>query len=698
MLVVTPWGLDLSAVWRQAVLQGIARDVRWCMAISGPVLRVTDSRRTYSRRFVEIDLAAALLEEGTFAVLWGLLRGDALRPDSARGPLLDRAIALSEQHRIEVRGSLQSGVREALSLFAHAFASARAAKRGGGQRHYARAAGVPGPKDFADESLIVIYRLLFLLFAEARGLVPKWHPVYRDSYTIESLRSAVEGSGPAAGLWEALQAISRLAQRGCHAGSLRVVPFNGALFSPAGAPLADSVALDDRVVKNAVLALTTRRGEGGRQRIAYADLGVEQLGGVYEQLLDVDVSRATSTGGNERRKATGSFYTPRSLTEYVVRRTLAPLVQDATPEQILALRVLDPAMGSGAFLVAACRYLAWSYELALIRSGTGAAGDIGQADRAGFRRLVAQRCLFGVDLNPMAVQLGRLSLWLATLSADRPLTFLDHRLRTGDSLVGAAPWDIRRQPPPGRSTGRPTALPLLASAGLEEALASTTAIRNGLASGPDDTLAQVRAKEQILTRLHTADSALTRWKEVADLWCSGWFVDSSARGALRTAFQPLADGILSGRPQLPDALRARLLARICRSRAGPAVLPLAARVPRSLLRRLRRGSRGSRVRRGHRKPAVGDGARRPRLRGRAGRGAGRGSANLVLREDSGHLSSAGGRPRQPLPAVRRTRLVAHPHARPHRARPAVRPRYRPGVGAPPPRAARANGNRHAARL
>jgi hypothetical protein len=95
-------------------------------------------------------------------------------------------------------------------------------------------------------------------------------------------------------------------------------------------------------------------------------------------------------------------------------------------------------MGSGAFLVAACRFLAREYESALVRSGACHAADIGDADRAGIRRTIAERCLYGVDLNPMAVQLARLSLWLATLAADRPLSFLDHRLQVGDSLLGTS--------------------------------------------------------------------------------------------------------------------------------------------------------------------------------------------------------------------------------------------------------------------
>ena len=248
--------------------------------------------------------------------------------------------------------------------------------------------------DVLDESLIVIYRVLFLLFAEARGLVPSWHPVYRDGYTIEALRRQLRDPATPGGLWEALQAISRLAQRGCRAGTLRVPPFNGRLFSPANAPLADSTPLDDRVVSRALGALTTRKGPRGPEPISYADLGVEQLGAVYEHLLDYDLAGGAAAPAalvaTGRRKATGSFYTPRSLTEFLVRRTLAPIVHDAASERILALRVLDPAMGSGAFLVAACRYLATAYEQALVREGVLAAADVVEDDRARFRRAIAQ--------------------------------------------------------------------------------------------------------------------------------------------------------------------------------------------------------------------------------------------------------------------------------------------------------------------
>jgi hypothetical protein len=265
-LLVTEWGRDPAAAWRDAVRQGIARSVRWCFCVTGPVVRVVDARRTYSRRFAEFDLEASLHDPAGFGVFWGLLRADAF--PSNRGPLLDAAVEASEHYRAEVRASLQHGVHAALICLLRAFGSVRRGNR------------ASPPEVLFEESLVVIYRILFLLFAEARGLVPKWHPIYRGSYTIESLRTPVEMLARPRGLWEALQAIARLAHRGCRAGTLRVPPFNGRLFSPAHAPLAESAALDDGAVREALLALTTRAGRDGRQRIAYADLGVEQLGGV----------------------------------------------------------------------------------------------------------------------------------------------------------------------------------------------------------------------------------------------------------------------------------------------------------------------------------------------------------------------------------------------------------------------------------
>lgn len=159
----------------------------------------------------------------------------------------------------------------------------------------------------------------------------------------------------------------------------------------------------------------------------------------------------------EERRRSGSHYTPRELTEPIIATTLRPVLEALgpapTPEQLLDLRICDPAMGSGAFLVGACRYLGDQLVDAWQRSGTTPAMPVDEDPQLYARRVVAQRCLFGVDRNPFAVQLAKLSLWLVTLAREHPFTFLDHALRSGDSLVGltraqiaAFHWDLNEQP------------------------------------------------------------------------------------------------------------------------------------------------------------------------------------------------------------------------------------------------------------
>lgn len=483
---------------------------RWWIGTNGITIRILDVGRAYSHRAIDIDVERAAGEDAALAAIARLLEFDAAAPL----PALTALVEASERHRADVGRSLQAGVESALIGLVGGFAGRT---RRAGTLEAALA-----------DALTVVYRLLFLLFAEARGLVPHWHPVYRDSYTIESLRPAAEGRGAPAGLWESLQAIARLAHRGCTAGSLRVVPFNGRLFAPAAAPLADSRPLDDAIVRDVLLALTTRPAVQRRERISYADLGVEQLGAVYERVLEYTPTRAGSRiamAATGRRKRTGTFYTPRAMTEYLVRRTLAPLVRGASPETILSLRVVDPSMGSGAFLVAACRFLAAAYEDALIREGTVTRGDLSPADRAAFRRAVAQRCLFGVDANPTAVQLARLSLWLCTLASDRPLTFLDHHLRCGNSLAGASLADVLSRPPSRQARRAPSERQgrlfdeRQAAAGVSLAVG----IRLAVTREGDDTAAIVRRKERALERLDGAEGPLKTWRDVADAWCAAWF-------------------------------------------------------------------------------------------------------------------------------------------------------------------------------
>ena len=557
-IIVTSWAEPLDPLWRLAVTQALQRCAVWCVLFDGLRLRLIDASRLYARRYVEFDLDLVLDHPIAFAAFWRVFSATSLTADPDDPSSLHALVAASDRHAAGVCQSLRDGVLDASAHVLRALLVNGRRRRG----------SPPGANAAFEQALTIVYRMLFLLFAEARSLVPLWHPVYRDSYSLEALRDLADDPafanrpGAAVAFWDALRAIARLAHAGCRAGDLRVTPFNGRLFAPARTPLAERRDLDDESARQAVRALSSRptSDRAGRERIAYRDLGVEQLGAVYETLLDYE---PTGHGdavrlecGSGIRKATGTFYTPQPIADYLVRRTLAPLVRDAAPAQILELRVVDPAMGSGAFLVAACRYLAAAYESALVRSGGCHAGDLGPSERSAIRRAIAERCLYGVDLNPMAVQLGRLSLWLATLAADRPLSFLDHRLQVGDSLLGA--WVASLRHPPARA--RRVELPLFADDGVAGALRDALPVRFLLESTPNDTLDQVKAKERAFASLTDRDARLSRWKRVADLWCAAWFRTENTPPP--TAFGALSDAVLKGRGSLPAALTDRFLAAV----------------------------------------------------------------------------------------------------------------------------------------
>jgi hypothetical protein len=545
-VAVVPWNEPLDHVWRYVVLGGILADARWCLCSNGVSLRIVDARRTWSRHFLELNLALVASEPLARTVLWSLIRAETL---GCRGePLLDRARLLSDRHGNAVSKVLGDGMIDALSRVYSALSAGRPQRL---------------PQTLFEQSLTVLYRIVFLLFAEARGLVPMWHPIYRDRYTIEAIVETLLAGKRHRGTWRTILAISRLAHAGCSAGELTVTAFNGRLFSPSYSVAFDRTPVADDVLAEALMSVaTTRTRAQGRTRLSYADLDVEQLGAVYERVLEYEPAArpdAALRRTRELRRSSGTFYTPRTVVAFLVRQTLEPLVRGRSSNEILALRVVDPAMGSGAFLVGACRYLARATEEALIREGRWHPGDITAADRASVRREVAQRCLYGVDLNPMAVQLARLSLWLATLASDKPLTFLDHHLVCGDSLVGAGINDILRQPPgtPARTRQR-GALPLFEYGGLANTIQHAVATRLRLASDPDDSAAIVLAKEKTLAALSAGGSPLSRWSTVLDLWCACWFWGNEPRpgGPL---FADLSNRLLDRPSTLPERTSRRFL-------------------------------------------------------------------------------------------------------------------------------------------
>ena len=547
-LVCRTWGTAPASAWRQALGGSLVAQLPWALLFGGDTLTLVDATRPWSRRVLTFDFPVAFQQPSALLALWALTSGPSLK--GGAGSALAAVIAGSDNATTAVCASLGQGVLEALEALMRELAART--------RGQAARPTLPDRLVF-DQALTIVYRLLFLLFAEARQLVPVWHRVYREAYSVEALCDRLIANPRSRGVWCALQAMARLAHVGCHADDLRVTAFNGRLFAPARTPLGEGRHLPDRAAAGAVLALGTSASPGGRRRVAFHDLGVEQLGAVYERVLEYEPVREPRTRTlalrptSAERKTTGSFYTPRAMTDFLVRRTLGSLVEGRSADAILALRVLDPAMGSGAFLVAACRYLAERIEQARLAEGSWVDGEVTGTDRAELARTVAERCLYGIDRNPTAVQLARLSLWLVTLSADRPLTFLDHHLVAGNSLVGARLEDLVYAPARGPSRDD-RQLSLFDDDARQTWGRRVVPERSRLATDPSHSAADVRAKERRLERLSAPDGPSDRWTRAADLWCG---LAIGGRRVPSGLYADLQQHIVGG----PTALPARELAR-----------------------------------------------------------------------------------------------------------------------------------------
>jgi hypothetical protein len=533
-LVLLPWAARPSLAWREAIAAARSAGCRWAFVLAPPYLSIIDARGQACRRALDVALAPAL-DPRSFPTF--LLLTTAAAFDGDTTPAIESFVARADRFQDRVRRDLQHGVIQALAALGPALAR--------------------NDHTF-DEALTIVYRILFLLFAESRDLVPAHHPIYAGAYAVRLLCREAIAPEASTGAWDSFAAITRLSRQGVRTEDLTVSPYNGALFARASAPSlehrrssargASTGVVRETALRSALIALGSRPGARGREEIAYADLGVEQLGAVYERVLDIDPaivrgrldSVPPSPGRHSRRrKESGTFYTPQSLAEFVVRRTLEPLVAASNSDQILSLRVVDPAMGSGAFLVAACRFLASAYEQAVIEEGRCAEADLNHESRADIRRLIAERCIAGVDVNPVAVQLARLSIWLSSLARGKPLGFLDHRLRVGNSLLGCSPDDLSRLS--GRAPR--ASLPLLEAAGLEDSMHRLLQPLSKLLTTRDDSVEQVRSKETWWHNLSGSASPIEPWRLACHIWCSRWCMplmpgSAETRAAIDAVLKP----------------------------------------------------------------------------------------------------------------------------------------------------------------
>jgi len=424
----------------------------WGLVTNGTHLRLMRDNASLTRpAFIEADLAQIFSNEdaASFAALWLLIH--RTRFGHAGAPAADCALerwrdAGSKEGEV-ARDRLAGQVEEALRILGTGFLDANPELA---QRLHSGAVPLT---DWFNELLRLIYRLIFLMVAEDRDLL---HPeradkdtrrLYADGYSLGVLRA--QSIRRAAwdrhhDRFEGLKIVFRALAHGEPALGL---PALGGIFGRDQLPTLESASLRNRALMEAIYRLSWLTDGTGLVPVNWRAMETQELGSVYESLLElqpqlVDAGRAlafatdTAEQRGNQRKTTGSYYTPDSLVEALLDTALDPVLDRAEAESddkagaLLALTIIDPACGSGHFLLAAARRIAT--RVARIRAdGTPSLTDFRHALRD-----VARCCLHGVDKNPMAVELTKVALWIETVDPGLPLGFFDAQIRCGDALLG----------------------------------------------------------------------------------------------------------------------------------------------------------------------------------------------------------------------------------------------------------------------
>ncbi len=430
----------------------------WGMVSNGTKLRILRDNASLTRpAYIEADLDLVFAEElyPDFAALWLSAHASRLRPVEGKP---SRCIIESWRKKAHatgerVRENLRKGVTESLRRLGNGFLQHPSNVK----LREALEGGALSPERYFQQLLRLVYRLLFLFAAEDRNLLhtpeatDEQRAVFAEGYALARLRERAlrrRHYDRNQDLWRGLQITFQALAQGAPGLGL---PALGGLFRADECLDLEDAAIANEHLLEAIRTLAFFRTDRSLARINYRDMGTEELGSVYESLLElwpvIDISpwtfAFTGDGSGERaqgaeRKLTGSYYTPPTLVSELVKTTLDPVITQAVafrPENpraaILALNIVDPACGSGHFLLEAMRRLA--AEIARIESGTDTSDE---AARQHALREVAQHCIYGVDRNPLAVELCKAALWMETIEPGKPLTFLDSHIIRGDSLVG----------------------------------------------------------------------------------------------------------------------------------------------------------------------------------------------------------------------------------------------------------------------
>ncbi len=442
-------------------------DALWGLATNGLLLRIARDNASLTRpAWVEVDLERLFVEErfADFSVLWLLLHASRFGGEggAATDCALEQWRSSCREQGTRARETLRVGVEQALLVLGRGFVShpANTALR------EALSSGTLTAQDYFKELLRLVYRQIFLLTIEEREIL---HPrgadsqavsLYAQGYGLRRLRdravrrSAHDRYGD---LWQGLKQV----WLGLAVGqSVLALPPLGGLFETSQCPHLDAARLENRHLLLALFHLAWLRAEPNAPlaRVNWRDMGPEELGSIYESLLELvpqlsqehrhfSFQTGAAVRGNAR-KTTGSYYTADPLVQEQLDSALEPVIAailaahptgEGAVQALLSISVIDPACGSGHFLLAAARRIAVHLARVRAQMRDAVAGNGGQPTPDDYRhalRDVVTHCVYGVDMNPMALELARMALWLEAYTPDAPLSFIDHHFCLGNALLG----------------------------------------------------------------------------------------------------------------------------------------------------------------------------------------------------------------------------------------------------------------------
>jgi hypothetical protein len=581
-------------------------DDLWGIVTNGATLRLLRDSVYFSRpSYIEFDLQGMLDGErlDEFILFYRLAHRSRL---AAAGEDSGRCMLESyHQAAVEQGGRIRDGLRKAVEGAILTLANGFLSHPKNGELRRAISNSKLSASGYYQQLLYLIYRLLFLMVAEERNLLVLADPVgngglggvipplqgrgdyYLDHYSITRLRRLAEAplSGPQRfdDLYLSLRSLFQVLRDENQAPALGIPALNGELFDVSRAQHLEAAYLNNRDLLTAIRQLSyfTPEKEQVRRRVNYGALDVEELGSVYESLLDEYPVISSPAGGRPRfafvqgteRKTTGSYYTARELVKETLDSALDPViaerlkaaaeslrrsdpaaavkVRQAQISALLAIRVCDSACGSGHFLLASARRIG----RALAQVATGEDEPSPEAVRHWTREAIIH-CIYGVDKNPLAVDLCKVALWIEGFSEGKPLTFLDAHIKCGDSLVGVFDLKVLDAGIPDEAFDPVTGDDKAVARGLkrrnkeerggqlgmvyqEQRAALDEAVRVWQAQldSPEDTPTQVRRKQAAYRKLQQQEDAQ---RTACDLWTAAFFTPLTAENIVSGAIPTTA--------------------------------------------------------------------------------------------------------------------------------------------------------------